>query len=131
MLNNKDMNYNFKIDLAKILDAKVVDNEKGKFIVIPVEKNDIYLTDKGAAYMNFSAREMREEKFGQTHFIKQVVSKRVFKEMTEEERKNIPILGGMIPDNPNGGNNYQPRPQERTYTSNNNNSSTNVDNLPF
>lgn len=128
------MNYNFKIDLAKILDAKVVDNEKGKFIVIPVEKNDIYLTDKGSAYLNFKAREMREEKFGQTHFIKQVVSKKVFKEMTEEERNSIPILGGMIPESNSGNsnnNNYQPRPQERAYTSNNNNSSTNVDSLPF
>lgn len=122
------MNYNFKIDLAKILDAKVVDNEKGKFIVIPVEKNDIYLTDKGSAYLNFTAREMREEKFGQTHFIKQVVSKKVFKEMTEEERKSIPILGGMIPESNSGNSNnnsYQPRPQERTYAN------TNTNNLPF
>lgn len=123
------MNYNFKIDLAKILDAKVVDNEKGKFIVIPVEKNDIYLTDKGAAYMNFAAREMREEKFGQTHFIKQVVSKKMFKGMTDEERKNIPILGGLSPDN--GGQYSSNNAQTPFNAPSTNSTSNNYNNLPF
>lgn len=123
------MNYNFKLDLTKILGASIVENDKGKFVVIPVEKNDIYTTDKGSAYMSFVCREMKAEKFGQTHFIKQNVSKKMFKEMTDEERKNIPILGGLSPDN--GGQYSSNNAQTPFNAPSTNSASNNYNNLPF
>lgn len=128
------MNYNFKIDLSKIFRTRIIEENGEKYVVIPVEKNDIYLTDKGSAYMNFTCREMKTEMYGQTHFIKQNVSKKMFKAMTDEERKNIPIIGGLSPDGGGQGNYSQGSQKQFGASTNNassNNTTNNYDNLPF
>ena len=92
-------NFNIKIDLKKLRNAECLDNVngKGKCIVIPVEDNEIFLSERGAAYLQLNAREMKQQKYGQTHFIKWQASKKMYASLPEEEKKNIPILGQMSP----------------------------------
>ena len=47
--------------------------------------------------LHLTAIEMKEEKFGQTHFFKPSFSREVFERMSEEEQRAYPVLGGIKP----------------------------------
>lgn len=134
-------NYNIKLDLSKLCKTTTMDIQgktgKVKCVVIPVEENGIFLSDKtGNIYLDFTAYERKEESFGQTHFIKQRVGGTKWKAMTEEERKNIPICGSLSPTSysDNGYQDNTPQPSTSQSSSNfggyNNPNNNDVD-LPF
>lgn len=134
-------NYNIKLDLSKLCKTTTMDIQgktgKVKCVVIPVEENGIFLSDKtGNIYLDFTAYERKEESFGQTHFIKQRVGGAKWKAMTDEERKNIPICGSLAPTS-HSDNGYQDNtPQPSTSQSSSSFGSYNTPNnndidLPF
>lgn len=91
-------NYSIKADLLKVNGAFVT-NLKGKTatkrcLVIPVDDSGMFLGEKGC-YLNMTAIEMREARYGDTHCVKVSLPKEQYETMTEDERKNTPILGGM------------------------------------
>lgn len=133
-------NYNIKLDLSKLCKTTTMDIQgktcKVKCVVIPVEENGIFLSDKtGNIYLDFTAYERKEESFGQTHFIKQRVGGAKWKAMTDEERKNIPICGSLAPTSYNDNGYQDNTPQPSTSQSSSNfgsySNSSNDDNLPF
>lgn len=64
-------------------------------LIIPVDDCDgVFLGEKGC-YLNMTAIEMREPRYSDTHCIKPDIPKEQREAMTEEQRKAIPILGGM------------------------------------
>ena len=95
------MNYNVKIDFAKLNKVGVANIQgktgKVKCVVIPVEENDIFLSEKGGIYKDFTAIEMKEERYGQTHLVKPSIPSERYKAMTEDEKKAIPIVGALSP----------------------------------
>lgn len=133
-------NYNIKLDLSKLCKTTTMDIQgktgKVKCVVIPVEENGIFLSDRtGNIYLDFTAYERKEESFGQTHFIKPRVGGAKWKAMTDEERKNISICGSLSPTS-YGDNGYQDNtPQPSTSQSSSNFGSYNTPNndidLPF
>lgn len=95
------MNLNIDLNLLK-LDKACILSVQGKFetkkgVFIPIDDNDIYVSVEGdkpkAAYLNITAWESREEKFGQTHYIKQSFSKQYRESVGDEAIKNKPIIG--------------------------------------
>lgn len=93
-------NYSIKANLLKIKGAFVT-NLKGKTatrrcLVIDIDESGMFLGEKGC-YLNMAAIEMNESRYGDTHVVKVSLAKEVVEKMTEEERKAIPILGGMHP----------------------------------
>lgn len=92
-------NFSIKADLLKVKGAFVKDL-KGKTgavkrcLIIPVEDSGMFLGEKGC-YLNMTAIEMREAKYNDTHCVKVSLSKEQYEAMTEEERNNTPIIGGM------------------------------------
>ena len=92
-------NFGMKIDLLKLKGA-FLRNLQGststkRCIIIPVDDCDgIYLGEKGC-YLNMTAIEMQEPKYSDTHCIKVNISKEQREAMTEEQLRNIPIIGGM------------------------------------
>lgn len=71
-------------------------------LVIPVEDNNIFVTtDENnhpkAAYIDLTAWELKNPKYDETHIIKQSLPKEVREKITDEEKKAIPILGGLKP----------------------------------
>lgn len=93
-------NYSIKANLLKVQGAFVT-NLKGKTatkrcLVIPVDESGMFLGEKGC-YLNMAAIEMNESRYGDTHCVKVSLPKDTVENMTEEERKAIPILGGMHP----------------------------------
>lgn len=100
-------NYSGKLDFLKLKNACVIsiNGKTGakKGVFVPIEENNLFVSidennkAKGV-YFNFVALESKQiSKFGDTHMIKQNLDKEVRAKMSEEEGKNIPILGNMKP----------------------------------
>lgn len=91
-------NYSIRADLLKVPGAFVT-NIKGrettkKCLCIPLDGGMVYPGEKGV-YLNLTAIEMREPKFSDTHCIKIDLDKQYREMLTEEQQKNMPILGGL------------------------------------
>jgi len=91
-------NYSIKADLLKLRGAFMM-NLKGKTatkrcLCIPVDDAGLFVGEKGV-YLNLTAVEMQEPKFGDTHFVKVNLDRAAYDALSEEERKAIPILGGL------------------------------------
>lgn len=101
------MNYSGKINLLKFKNACIVSvpgrTAIKKGIFIPLEDNNIFvsadeeLKAKGA-YFDFTAWENQApSKYGDSHSIRQSLSKEVREKMSEEQLKAVPYLGNMKP----------------------------------
>lgn len=97
-------NLKLKINLAGL--KHVVRKEKRKdgseveCIIIPIEQNHLFRGKEGGMYLDLTAIESTsppKEGFKDTHFIKQSLPKEVYEKLTEEERKQTPILGNLFP----------------------------------
>lgn len=91
-------NFSIKADLLKLRGAFMM-NIKGKTAVkrclcIPVDEAGVFVGEKGV-YLNMTAVAMQEPKYGDTHFVKVNLDRDSYNALTEEERRAIPILGGM------------------------------------
>lgn len=98
--------FNGKLNLLKLKRAGImqIQGRTGvlRCLVIPVEDNNIFVTtDENnhpkAAYIDLTAWELKNPKYDDTHMIKQSLPKEVREKMTDEEKKAIPILGGLKP----------------------------------
>lgn len=95
-----------KINLASMESYKIVDlkDDKGnpmKAIVLPIEKNNLFLSKEGNVYLDlviFKRKEPFKNEDGavvQTHLVKQSLPKEVREAMSDEEKRNQPIIGNM------------------------------------
>lgn len=121
------------IDLTKLENA-VVKPLKGKSgmidcVIIPIEQNNIFVSNKGSAYLDLVANKMSSVKYGQTHIIKRSLPKDVYKSMTKEERIAMPVVGSLKPIFI--ASNNSDAPQSNDTGSKSNDFSTNSDDLPF
>lgn len=96
-------NYSIRIDALKYSGAcvrtlKGRDGQPVRCLVVPLDRNrDIYEGEKGV-YLSLTAVAMREPgKYGDTHLVKGNQPEEVYKAMSEEERRQQPILGQMRP----------------------------------
>lgn len=94
------MNYTGKINLLMFKKAAIMNikgtTETKKCLVIPIEDNHFYVGEKGV-YLDLNIRESRTPMYDNTHFIVQNLPKEVYSSLTEEEKKQNPILGSMKP----------------------------------
>lgn len=88
-------NFGIKIDLLKLKNSFVT-NLKGKAatkrcLVIPIDDSGVYLGEKGV-YLNLTAVEMREQRYGDTHVLKQSLAKveKTVKVTPKKRRKMTP-----------------------------------------
>ena len=65
-------------------------------LVIPIDDSGVYLGEKGV-YLNLMAVEMQEQRYGDTHFLKQSLPKDMYQNMSDEERRAQPIFGALRP----------------------------------
>lgn len=94
-------NFGIKIDLLKIKGA-FMKNVQGRTqtkrcIIIPVDDDPgIYLGEK-CCYLSMVAVELQNPKYEDTHMVKSDIPKDVRELLTEEQRRELPILGNMRP----------------------------------
>lgn len=100
-MNEQKQNYGIHINLLKLRNA-FMRNFTGKTttkrcIVIPVDDNpEMFLGEKGC-YINFTAFEVTNSQYGDSHLVKGDLPKEKREKMTQEERDAMPILGNMRP----------------------------------
>jgi len=93
-------NLGIKVNLKKLKNVAIIDvkgretTKRGVFI--PIDDNSLFISEKGY-YLNLVAFEMKDHKFDDTHLVKLSLEKEVYDAMTEEERNNQPIIGGIRP----------------------------------
>lgn len=95
------MNYSEKIDLKK-LNKAFVTNIKGKTATIEcicIPTSEFYKGKNGELYCSLEVVERKNGagQYGDTHFVKQQLEKASYLELSEEQRKSIPILGSFQP----------------------------------
>ena len=115
-----------KLDLTKLRNTSVsevvVNGQKKQCVLIPVEDNCLYVSQKtGAVYLDLTAYTCQNDKYGKTHILKQKLGGNVWREMTEEERRSVPIAGSIQPEeerqpnaNNSGGYGYQQQTPHHT-----------------
>ena len=93
--------FSVRIDLLKIRGAFTM-NIKGRTgkvkpcLILPLDIPCVYRGEKGI-YLNADALEMRDSKYGDSHFLKPNVPREEREGMTAGERDAIPIIGSMRP----------------------------------
>jgi hypothetical protein len=76
-----------------------------KGIFIPIAANDLFFSETSkAVYLDLVAFEMKVQgKNGETHIVKQSLSKEKREKMTKEEQNAMPILGNIKAEAGGGG----------------------------
>ena len=90
-------NFNVKINLALMNGVKLITSKKNneKYVCIPLSENYIFEGKKGL-YLDLTAYSY-DGKFGESHFLKNRIPKDIYEKMSEEDKKNTPILGSLSP----------------------------------
>lgn len=88
-----------KINLATldhvIMTKKGKDKKDIECIVIPIEKNNLFKSEKGNVYLDIIAFELKDPKHGDTHLVKQSLPKKVREAMSKEDLEKMPIMGNL------------------------------------
>lgn len=91
-------NFGVKVDLLKLRGAIVAPLNFGEkeeqCLIIPLEGSGFFQGKQGI-YLDLTAVEMKEPKYGDSHFVKQSIAKEEYLAMTKEERDAQPILGAL------------------------------------
>ena len=95
------MNYSEKIDFKK-LNKAFVTNIQGKHATVEclcIPTSEFYKGKNGELYGSLEVVERKNGvgQYGDTHFIKQQLEKASYLELSEEQRKSIPIIGSFQP----------------------------------
>ena|GEM_PF-1916942 len=94
-------NISSRINLAQL--QHVVEKRKTKsgeqidVITLPIKNNNLFLSDKGNVFLDLIAFEVAPEKrkTEDTHLVKQSLDKKASDAMTDQEKRDMPILGNM------------------------------------
>lgn len=127
-------NYKLKLDLTKLCGTQIVEVQGRKCVVLPVDDNGIFLSQRGSAYLDLNIRESREVKYGQTHYAKVSVNKKTFATLSNEAKDALKnVVGNMAPDeyNADGNNANTATATATTVVEPSTPKEVDVNNLPF
>ncbi len=93
-------NISIKINFRQLKSAvRTMKSTNGNIecLIIPIDQNHLVRGEKGI-YIDMQAYEFKEKKADrkETHLIKQSLPKEIFDAMTQEQKKETPILGNLI-----------------------------------
>jgi hypothetical protein len=94
-------NITIKLNLTQFHSViKPMPTQSGKIVdcvILPIEKNHFFKGEKGV-YADLIAFELKNKKEGikDTHAIKQSFPKEYFEKLSQDEKNNLPFIGGLI-----------------------------------
>jgi hypothetical protein len=94
------MNYSLKIDIKKLNKAfvKPIQGKSATIDCVCIPVTEFYHGKNGELYCNIEIVERKTvSQYNDTHFAKQQLEKESYQALSEEQRKNIPILGSFQP----------------------------------
>lgn len=78
--------------LLKDKDGKQID-----CLVIPIKLNNLFVSENNEIFLNMVAWESDKLKNEQTHLLKQSLPKDIVDKMSEDDKKQMPIMGNVKP----------------------------------
>lgn len=66
-------------------------------LAIPIELNNLSVSNSNEIYLNLVGWESDKLKDGKTHLLKQSLPKEIVERMSEDDKKNMPIMGNVAP----------------------------------
>lgn len=91
-------------------------------LIIPIKNNNLFESDKGNIYLDLIAFPLKNSnEYGDTHLLKQSLSKEIRESLTDEEKNKLPIFGNVKELNIS----KEPEPKV------DNNLDSDIDDLPF
>lgn len=92
------MNYNLKLNLKKLKKCfaypfKTKDGKMIECVCFPIKENNVFVGEKGL-YLDLVAVELENKTFN-SFMIKPYIKKDIYQAMSEEEKKEIQIIGSM------------------------------------
>jgi hypothetical protein len=104
-------NISSKVNLASLKNATILKMGKSQIdcIIIPIEQNHLYKSEKGAVYLDMQGFPLKTKREGSkdTHMIVQSLPKEIRDKQTDEEKKSNPILGNHIVWDESGNSNVE------------------------
>ena len=92
-----------KINLSLLRKATIgncmLEGRRKRCLVIPIE-DALLQEDEEGVWLDVAGIRLQGNPFEQTHIIKQQLKKDVLDSMSIEQRKALPVLGGVTPFNP-------------------------------
>lgn len=88
------MNYNVKLNLSKLRRVKYLQKDDDLYICIPMKANQIFNGQKGM-YLELTAFELKNRQFNESHLVKLSVPSKVLKELSDEQKRELPIVGSL------------------------------------
>lgn len=87
---------NVKINLQKIEGANILSGKTGKnYLAIPLDDNTQLFCGKSGIYLDLLAIPTPNSPFQKDYCLRPQINKETFEQMTEEQRKLIPIVGDI------------------------------------
>lgn len=84
-----------KLNLTQLKHAVTKTSTGVEIICIPIDSNHLYKSDKGNLYLDLIAWPLKTPTKEQSHLVKQSYPKSVLDAMTDEQKKEIPIIGNV------------------------------------
>ncbi len=98
---SQEKDYSMRVNLTQLSGAFLKDltgrTATKKCIIIPVEDNPSMFVGEKGVYLNIAAFANENPQYGDTHMLKPNLPKEVRDLMTDEQRRQQPILGNMRP----------------------------------
>ena len=134
-MDNNIISGTLGVQLDKLKNVSVVDVRGKKCVLIPVEDNKIYISQKGTVVLSLFMSKLKEEAWGKTHSFKRKLTKDEFKTLTKEQKDANPIVGYFEPWRPredynNNSSGYAPQAPSPAHDYDGNNGGG-VGDLPF
>lgn len=128
-------NFKLRLNFAKLANtyASVVNTPNGNkmCVVIPIEENNIYISERGSILLSATAKKLREVKYNETHSITNNIPIEKYRQMSKDERDRLPIIGGLTPIVYNNDNNSQQQSTQTTQRVQQQSKPINADDLPY
>lgn len=89
-------NISINLNLRQLNHAVITTKKGARCILIPIVENQLIEGEKGI-YLNIQAWELKNKQNDRkdTHILKQSLKKEVFEAMSDDEKKEIPIIGNL------------------------------------
>lgn len=85
------------IQLSRLNNVETVEYKGKRCVVIPIEENGIYTSDRGTLVLSLFMARMPEPKWGKTHTVKRKLTGDEYKNMTRQQRDKHPVIGYFEP----------------------------------
>ncbi|MDR1346822.1 MAG: hypothetical protein LBJ63_00090 [Prevotellaceae bacterium] len=72
-------------------------SESKRCVCIPIDENSLFVSEFGGIYLSLAAWENSKLKNGKTHLIKPFIPKPKRDLMSQDELKNLPVVGDVKP----------------------------------